>query len=188
MKITVYCGAHGGRDAQFQAAAVRLGEWIASRGDTLVYGGSRVGLMGLVADTVLQAGGSVIGVMPRFLIAREPVHTGLTELIYVEDMSERKKKMAALGNVFIALPGGAGTLEEITEMISWARIGQNDGPCILWNENQYYAPLEAMYDKMVTEGFLLREEREKTLFSTDLREIEAFIASYQPPSFPPKQR
>lgn len=181
MNITVYCGANLGRETEYRTTASRVGKWIADHQHTLVYGGSGVGLMKVVADTVLQGGGNVIGVMPEFLTEREPVHPGLTQIIFVEDMSERKKKMAALGDVYLALPGGPGTLEEITEVISWARIGKNNNPCILFNENQYYAPLDLMYEKMVTEGFLDREEKEKILFSDDLLEIEAFISNYQPP-------
>lgn len=184
MNITVYCGAHPGNAGRYLPAAELLGRWIAEGGHTLVYGGSTVGLMGRVAETVLQAGGKAIGVMPRFLTAREPANPDLTELFYVETMDQRKSKMAELGDVFIALPGGAGTMEEITEMISWSRIGQNDGPCILWNEDGFYEPLRAMYDRMVEEGFLKAVERSKILFSDNLTEIEAFIADYEPLPFP----
>lgn len=183
MKVTVYCGAHAGKNERYRSAAIKVGEWIAHNHHTLVYGGSAAGLMGTVADTVLEAGGKAIGVMPKFLTVREPVHPTLTELLYVEDMSERKKKMAALGDAFIALPGGAGTLEEITEVISWSRIGRNNSPCILWNENEYYAPLQAMYDRMVAEGFLSAADRSKILFSNDFQEIERFIMDYEPPAF-----
>lgn len=181
MNITVYCGANYGNDEVFREETTDLGNWIAENGYTLVYGGSQVGLMRVVADTVLENGGKVIGVMPKFLTEREPAHPGLTELVYVEDMSDRKRKMAELGDVFIALPGGPGTLEEITEVISWARIGKNDGPCILYNEKQYYDPLKQMYQNMVAEGFFTQEDMDKILFSNDLEEIERFIAAYQPP-------
>lgn len=181
MKITVYCGANYGNDEYYRAGAIAVGKWIAKNGHTLVYGGSQVGLMQIVANTVLENGGKVIGIMPKFLTEREPAHPGLTELIYVEDMSDRKRKMAELGNAFIALPGGPGTLEEITEVISWARIGKNDGPCILYNEKHYYDALQEMYRTMVREGFFTQEDMDKILFSADLEEIEQFILNYQPP-------
>ncbi|MGX7352332.1 TIGR00730 family protein [Enterococcus canis] len=181
MNIVVYCGANPGLDPHFEAAARKLGRWIATAGHRLIFGGGKVGLMGAVADEVLAAGGEVIGIMPSFLHERELAHPHLTELKLVATMDERKQQMLALGDVCLALPGGAGTLEEITEVISWARIGQNDNPCILFNEQNYYAPLAAMYDAMVTQGFLSAEDREKTLFSDSLPEIEAFIATYTPP-------
>lgn len=181
MKITVYCGASVGNNAAHQQAAISLGQWIAARQYTLVYGGGNAGLMGLLANTVLENGGKVIGIMPTFLQARELAHTGLTEMITVRSMPERKSKMIELGDVYIALAGGPGTLEEITEVISWARIGQNNNPCILFNSDGYYEPLKAFFDNMVVQGFLTQTDRDKTLFSADLGEIGAFIADYTPP-------
>ena len=142
MKITVYCGASVGNNVAHQQAAIALGQWIAARQYTLVYGGGNAGLMGLLANTVLENGGKVIGIMPTFLQERELAHTGLTEMITVRSMPERKSKMIELGDVYIALAGGPGTLEEITEVISWARIGQNNNPCILFNSDGYYEPLK----------------------------------------------
>lgn len=178
MKITVYCGASLGNDQAYQQAAKQLGQWIVDQGHELVYGGGSVGLMGTVADTVLANGGKVIGVMPQFLIDRELAHQQLSELIVVETMSQRKDKMAQLGDVFIALPGGPGTLEEIADMISWTRVGQNEGPCILFNVANYYQSLSLMYDQMVTSGFLSLTDRQNILFSSDLQEISQFIANY----------
>lgn len=160
---------------------INLGMWIAKKGHTLVYGGGNVGLMGLLADTVLNNKGKVIGVIPEFLIERELSHPNLTELHIVNTMSERKSKMIELGQACIALPGGPGTLEEITEVISWARVGKNDSPCILYNINSYYHPMENMYDDMVKNGFLTITDREKTLFSNSLDSIEEFIFNYEKP-------
>ncbi|OOF69409.1 TIGR00730 family Rossman fold protein [Rodentibacter caecimuris] len=181
MNITVYCGASLGNEPVYQTSAVRLGKWIAEHHHKLVYGGGRVGLMGVIADTVLAFGGEVVGVMPSFLCERELAHIGLTELIIVDSMSERKKKMIELGDAYIALAGGPGTLEEISEVISWSRIGQNANPCILFNQNGYYDPLKMMFEQMVQSGFLTEEDYQKILFSDDLAEIDEFISTYHPP-------
>lgn len=181
MNITVYCGASLGNNPIYQQATERLGKWIADNGHQLVYGGGAVGLMGLIADTVLAHGGQAIGVMPKFLTERELAHTRLTELVIVKTMNERKQQMFDLANVFIALPGGPGTLEEISEVISWARIGQNPNPCILFNENGYFNSLRDFYANMVKDGFLTQADFDKILFSNDLAEIETFIQNYEPP-------
>ncbi|MFA9413519.1 MULTISPECIES: TIGR00730 family Rossman fold protein [unclassified Streptococcus] len=181
MNITVYCGASSGDSPIYQKKTVALADWLTDKGHRLVYGGGNVGLMGFLADRILTNGGQVIGVMPSFLQKREIAHPNLTELIVVPDMPSRKAKMIALGDAFIALPGGPGTLEEITEVISWSRIGQNDGPCILYNVTGYFNPLKAMYDHMVAEGFLSQTDRDKILFSDNLEEIEAFITTYKAP-------
>ncbi|MDO4627414.1 MAG: TIGR00730 family Rossman fold protein [Pasteurellaceae bacterium] len=180
MNITVYCGANLGNQQVYQQATVDLAKWIAKCG-TLVYGGGNAGLMGLLADTVLAEGGKVIGVMPTFLQQRELAHQGLTELILVESMAERKAKMLALANVCIALPGGPGTLEEITEVYSWARIGKNTAPCICFNANGFYDPLQTLYRQMCESGFLTQADFDKLLFSQDFTEIEHFIQDYEPP-------
>ncbi|MDO4774300.1 MAG: TIGR00730 family Rossman fold protein [Aerococcaceae bacterium] len=179
MNITVYCGANVGNNGKYRQVAQELGHWIATNGHTLVYGGGKVGLMAVVADTVLALGGRVIGIMPTFLRDRELAHSGLSELRIVENMSDRKRQMFDLGDVFIALPGGPGTLEEITEVISWSRIGQNAHPCIVFNADNFYDLLEQHYNYMVEEGFLTQVERDKVLFSNDLSEMETFIATYQ---------
>lgn len=181
MNIVVYCGASHGNDPIYKQAAQKVGEWIVNQKHTLIYGGGNAGLMGVIADTVLEKEGKVIGVMPTFLMERELAHPKLTKMYSVVTMAERKQKMLDLGDVCIALPGGPGTLEEITEMISWARIGQNPNPCILFNENKFYDPLAFIYDSMVTNGFMTQSDREKTLFSNSLPEITKFIQSYIPP-------
>ena len=181
MNIVVYCGASEGNLDIYRTATINLGKWIAEKGHTLVYGGGKVGLMGLLADTVLENKGEVIGVNPEFLIEREISHPNLTELHIVDTMSERKSKMVDLGQACIALPGGPGTLEEITEVISWARVGQNDSPCIFLNINDYYDPMERMYNDMVENGFLTLNDRNKTLFNDSLEIVEDFILNYKKP-------
>ena len=178
MKITVFCGANNGRNEAYKENAMELGKWIATNNHTLVYGGGKVGLMGIIADTVLEKNSEVIGIMPQFLVDREISHTGITEFIIVDDMSERKTKLVDLGDVFIALPGGPGTLEEISQVISWVRVGKKDAPCILMNINGFYDFLEQYFDKMVEEGFLTKEDRERTLFTDSIAEMQEFIVSY----------
>lgn len=181
MNIVVYCGASNGNDPIYQQAAEKLGGWIAEQKHTLIYGGGKAGLMGIIADSVIAKNGEVIGVIPTFLRNRELAHPNLTKMYTVDTMSERKQKMLDLGDACIALPGGPGTLEEITEMISWSRVGQNPNPCVLFNENGFYDPLKDLYDHMVKSGFLSTQDREKTLFSNSLNEISEFIQEYTPP-------
>ena len=178
MRITVFCGANNGKSESYIKNATELGEWIADNNHTLVYGGGKIGLMGVIADTVLENRGEVIGIMPQFLVDRKISHTGITEFIIVDDMSDRKTKLVDFGDVFIALPGGPGTLEEISQVISWVRVGKKDAPCILMNINGYYDFLEQYFDKMVEEEFLSKEDREKTLFAKNLVEMEEFIVNY----------
>ena len=178
MKITVFCGANNGRNEAYKENAMEVGKWIATNNHTLVYGGGKVGLMGIIADTVLEKNSEVIGIMPQFLVDREISHTGITEFIIVDDMSERKTKLVDLGDVFIALPGGPGTLEEISQVISWVRVGKKDAPCILMNINGFYDFLEQYFDKMVEEGFLTKEDRARTLFAKSVSEMEEFIDNY----------
>ena len=178
MKITVFCGANNGRNETYKENAKELGKWIANNNHTLVYGGGKVGLMGIIADTVLENNGEVIGIMPQFLVDREISHTGITEFIIVDDMSIRKEKLVDLGDVFVALPGGPGTLEEISQVISWVRVGKKDAPCILMNIDGYYDFLKQYFDKMVEEGFLTKEDRERTLFTDSIAEMQEFIKNY----------
>lgn len=182
MNVVVYCGANVGTEENYFYDTKRLGEWIAKNKHQLVYGGGGVGLMKIIADSVLDNQGSVIGVMPEFLVSRELAHKRLTNLILVDSMSQRKQKMIEMGEVFIALPGGPGTLEEITEVVSWSRIGKNDSPCIFFNSNGYYDSIQKFYNDMVDKEFLDKQDRDKILFSNSLNEIQLFIASYIPPS------
>lgn len=182
MRIAVYCGASLGHCEVYQQATIELAKWLVAQQHQLVYGGGRAGLMGLLADTVLSLGGDVIGVMPHFLQQRELAHQQLTELILVDTMAQRKAKMLQLSEACIALPGGPGTLEEISEVYSWARIGQNANPCILFNAKGFYDPLKLMYQTMCDAGFLTEQDFSKLLFSDNLTEIAQFINSYQPPT------
>lgn len=182
MKLTIFCGASTGKHPMYRERARELALWMSDNHHDLVYGGGKVGLMGVVADSIIENGGTAIGVMPTFLKDREIAHDYLTELIVVDDMPKQKAKMMALGQAFIALPGGPGTLEEISEVISWSRIGQNDKPCILFNINGYFNALRDQFDHMVLEGFLSQSDRDIILFSDDLTEIETFIKSYKGPN------
>lgn len=154
MKIAVYCGSTLGKNEHYQALANELGHWMASNNHPLIYGGGNTGLMGTIANAVLENNGQVIGVMPTFLMQGERAHQHLTEFIQVETMSERKQLMLELSDICIALPGGPGTLEEIVEAISWLRIKQSTNPCIFFNVQSYYNHLELLFDHMVHDGFL----------------------------------
>ncbi len=179
MKITVYCGASIGTEEIYEERTKEIGQWIAKTAGTLVYGGGEVGLMGVLADAVLSHGGKAIGIIPKFLMDREIGHKDLTEMIVVDSMTERKKQMIELGDVYIALPGGPGTLEEISEVISWARVGINNKPCIFFNIDNYYKYLKNHFDYMVEKGFLKEDDAKKVLFSDSIDEIEKFIRDYK---------
>ncbi|QDP38979.1 LOG family protein [Radiobacillus deserti] len=160
-RVAVYCGSSKGATEEYVQAARRLGKELASRNIALVYGGASVGVMGAVANSVLENGGQAIGVMPRFLEEREISHKALTDLIIVETMHERKAKMAELVDGFITLPGGAGTMEEFFEVLTWAQIGLHKKPCGLLNTNHYYGPLVDFFSHMVDEQFM--QERYKDM-------------------------
>jgi uncharacterized protein (TIGR00730 family) len=157
--LCVFCGSASGRDTAYATAAHAFGAMLGERGIALVYGGARLGLMGIVADAALAAGGTVVGVMPRGLWAREIGHTGLTEMHVVETMHERKALMAARADAFLALPGGAGTLDELFEIWTWAQIGIHDKRVALLNVAGYYDPLLAAIEHMMAEGFIRPAQR-----------------------------
>ena len=173
--ITVYLGANEGSDPALKQAVQALGRWIGESGNALVYGGSRSGLMGQLADSVLAAGGKVTGVEPQFFLDAELQHDGLTELIVTKDMAERKAKMIALGDAFIAFPGGTGTLEEIAEVMSMVSLGHLDAPCILYNLGGYYDSLKALLEEMIRKGLSTPERQKGIFFATDLEEIKALL-------------
>lgn len=175
MKIAVYCGSREGTNFQIIQKAKELGKWIGEEGHTLVYGASAKGLMGAVADAVLEAGGKVIGIIPEFLTDVDPIHSGLTQLEIVEDMSCGKKRMIDLADVAIAIPGGPGTLEEISEVISWSIIGHTDTQAITYNMEGFYDPLQAMYQQMVKCGYLSQEAHEAIHFATSMGDVERLI-------------
>jgi uncharacterized protein (TIGR00730 family) len=153
-RVCVFCGSSGGNRPVYRDAAERLGRLLAARGIGLVFGGSHLGLMGLLADTVLAAGGSVTGVMPRLLVEKEAAHTGLPDLRIVGSMHERKALMAELADGFIAMPGGFGTFEEFCEVVTWSQLGVHRKPCGLLNVEGYYDSLLGLCDHAVAEGFL----------------------------------
>jgi uncharacterized protein (TIGR00730 family) len=157
--VCVFCGSSTGNRAEYAAVARALATEIAGRGMTLVYGGARVGLMGLVADTVLAAGGRAIGFIPRTMVDREIAHTSLTELHVVETMHERKAAMARVADAFVALPGGFGTFEEFCEAVTWTQLGLHRKRCGLLNVAGYYDPLLALFDRAVSDGFLKPQNR-----------------------------
>lgn len=165
-RLCVFCGSSPGRDPAYVACARELGELLAQRGIGLVYGGARVGLMGTVADAVLEAGGEVTGVIPKALLEREIAHLGLTDLRTVDSMHARKALMADLSDGFVALPGGLGTLEEFFEITTWAQLGMHRKPCGLLNVRGFYDALIAFLDHAVLERFLRPENREMLLVET----------------------
>ena len=174
MNITVYLGANEGNDPFFKEAVRELGAWIGTNGNTLVYGGSKSGLMGELAE--LQAGGKVIGVEPQFFIDAGFVYDEITELITTKDMSERKAKMIELGDAFIAFPGGTGTLEEITEVMSKVSLKHLDAPCILYNLNGYYDSLKQLLEHMIEMDLSSREKQEGIYFAENLEKIQKCLA------------
>ena len=175
MNITVYLGANEGNDPGLKRAVQELGTWIGVSGNALVYGGSKSGLMGIIADSVLVAGGEATGVEPEFFIQDEFQHDGLTKLIVTKDMSERKRKMIELGDAFIAFPGGTGTLEEITEVMSKVSLKHLNAPCILYNLNGYYNDLKALLAHMIEMGLSTKERQEGICFAENLEEIREIL-------------
>ena len=158
-RICIFTGSRYGKSPEYAAVAVRLGRELVARGCGLVYGGGNVGLMNAIADTVLDSGGEVIGVIPNSLVSREVAHRGLTELRVVQSMHERKAVMAELSDGFIAMPGGIGTMEEIFEVLSWAQLGLHDKPCGLLNAAGYYDPLIQFLDHAVSADFIKPQHR-----------------------------
>jgi uncharacterized protein (TIGR00730 family) len=180
-RIAVFCGATSGVDPRHAEAARHLGAVLAARGSGLVTGGGRVGLMGAVADAALAAGGEVVGVIPRRLVDRELAHPGLTRLVVVESLAERKSAMVDLSDGFIALPGGIGTLDELAEVLSWAQLGLHDRPTGLLDVGGYWRPLLAWLDLSVAEGYVLRAHREAILVTDDPEAMLDAFASFRPP-------
>ncbi len=179
MNITVYLGANEGNDSRLRISVQELGTWIGCSGNALVYGGSRSGLMGALADSVLNAGGNVTGVEPQFFIESEFQHEGLTKLIVTKDMAERKNKMIELGDAFIAFPGGTGTLEEIAEIMSKVSLKHLKAPCILYNLNGYYNHLKALLEVMIEKGLSSKERQKGIYFAKSLEDIKRIIENFE---------
>ncbi|HWJ98791.1 MAG TPA: TIGR00730 family Rossman fold protein [Acidimicrobiales bacterium] len=179
-RVAVFCGSNHGNDPAFTEAAVALGTLLAERGIGLVYGGGDVGLMGEVADAVLAGGGEVVGVLPGLLWDKEVGHQGLTELLIVDTMHERKMAMADRADAFIALPGGVGTFEELFEAITWTQLGIHDKPVGLLDVAGFYRPLLTFLDDTVASGFLKPGHRSMIVDATDPAEILAALAAWEP--------
>lgn len=179
MNITVYLGANEGNDPTLKSAVRELGTWIGESGNALVYGGSKAGLMGELAESVLMAGGEVTGVEPQFFIDAGFEYDAITRLIVTKDMPERKTKMMELGDAFIAFPGGTGTLEEITEVMSKVSLRHLDAPCILYNLNGYYDSLRALLQHMIEKGLSSEERQAGIWFARDLGEIRCILAAHR---------
>ena len=171
MNITVYLGSNEGKDPALKIAVRELGTWIGRNHHTLIYGGSKRGLMGELAESVLMAGGKVTGVEPQFFLDMGFEYPEITQLIVTQDMSERKAKMVELGDAFIAFPGGTGTLEEISEIMSKVVLGHLDAPCIVYNLNGYYDDLRRLLDHMVEMELASEESLQGVTFAGNLGEI-----------------
>lgn len=180
-RICVFCGSNPGNDPAYLEAAQTLGAAIVTRGYELVYGGAEVGLMGAVADAALEAGGRVVGVMPKALVDKEIGHKNLSEQHIVSSMHERKALMADLSDGFIALPGGVGTLEEIFEIWTWAQLGHHDKPLAFMNVLGFYDPLCAFLDHQSSEGFVRKGHRDMAIFSKNAEEILQAFETYDAP-------
>ena len=180
--ICVFCGSRPGVRPAYRAAAELLGKTLAERGLELVYGGGNVGLMGVVADACLAAGGKVVGVIPRALMEWEVGHEGLSRLEVVDSMHTRKARMAELADGFIALPGGLGTFEELFEILTWAQLGFHNKPTALLNVEAYYQPLIQLMDRGVGEGFMKAENRGLLLAEDNVVALLRAMAAYHPPA------
>lgn len=176
--LCVFCGSSTGNDSFYIKKAQELGNNMAASGIELVYGGGSIGLMGVLADAVLEQGGRVTGVIPRFLYERELGHEGITNLIVVESMHERKMKMAEHANGFLAMPGGIGTLEELFEVFTWSQLALIEKPVALFNPNHYFDSLLAFLDHMVGEGFLVDETRNRLIAGSDVVNLLSRMEDY----------
>lgn len=181
-RLCVYCGSSPGTDDRYVEAAREFGRLLAERDVGVVYGGASVGVMGTLADATLEAGGEVIGIIPRGLHERERPHQGLTELEIVDSMHERKQRMVELSDGFVALPGGLGTLEELCEILTWAQLGIHRNPCGLLNVSGYWDPLVELLDHAVEEGFVRPDHRSLAVVDDDPEALLARFESYEPPA------
>lgn len=180
-RICVFCGSSGGARPEYADAARRLGTAMARRGIALVYGGGRVGLMGTIADAVMQEGGEVVGIIPHGLVVREAAHDSVTDLRVVNSMHERKALMQTLADAFISMPGGMGTIEETCEMMTWAQLGIHRKPCAVLNIEGYYDPMLAFFDHGVREGFIRPEHRMLLVEGRDPENLLDLLTAYEPP-------
>ncbi|MFO1354060.1 MAG: TIGR00730 family Rossman fold protein [Acinetobacter sp.] len=179
--IALYCGSRTGNKPIYRDTAIELAQHIATQGFGIVYGGASIGLMGQVADTVLEHGGEVVGVIPEFMLDYEIAHSQLTELHIVKSMHERKALMAERASAFIALPGGLGTFEEILEIATWGQLNQHQKPMIIYNVNRFYDALIAQLDHAVDEGFLPPQHRAKLIICENPEQISSVIKNLNSP-------
>jgi len=182
--IVVFCGSGEGYNEIYRETAYLLGKTLAAQNIRIIYGGAKVGLMGALADGALQHGGEIVGVIPYFLKTKEVVHEGLSELITVDTMHERKLKMSELSDGVITMPGGWGTMEELFEMLTWGQLGLHVKPVGLLNVNGYYDALKALSDNMVQEGFLDEYVNATLLISESIEELIEQMTAYVPPAAP----
>ena len=176
--IVVYCGSNTGKDSVFVNGAKALGKEICQLGATLIYGGAKIGLMGCIADTVLESGGKVIGVIPKFLSSKEVAHDQITEIILVDTMHERKSKLYEMGDAFIAMPGGFGTFEELFEMLTWAQLGLHQKPIGVLNIDGYYDHLIAQISVLVQKGFVSEDNARMVLVASSAIELIEKMQNY----------
>jgi uncharacterized protein (TIGR00730 family) len=183
-RICVFCGSSAGEDPRYLDAADRFGQILAREGIELVYGGSRVGLMGRLAAATLAAGGKVVGIIPGAMMNRELAHQELTELRVVKSLHERKSEMAELSDAFVALPGGLGTVEAFFELLTWAQLGLHRKPCAILDVAGYYQPLVRFLDHVSREGFMARPHRDMVLVEEDPEALIVRLREYRPPTTP----
>jgi len=179
-RLCVFCGSRVGANGLYQQAAAELGRLLVQRGYGLVYGGGHVGLMGVIADAVLQHGGEVIGVIPEAMVVRELAHMGLTHMHVVPSMHARKARMAELSDAFIAMPGGYGTFDELFEIISWALLGIHQKPIGLFNVAGYFDAMLACVEHAIAEGFIAPEHRQLTVSADQPAALLDALAQYIP--------
>lgn len=177
MNITVYLGANEGNDPALKQAVRELGTWIGESGNDLIYGGSKVGLMGIIAESVLRAGGKVTGVEPQFFMEKELQYDAVTHLIVTKTMAERKTKMIELGDAFVAMPGGTGTLEEISEVMSLLALDRLEAPCILYNLHGYYDSLQQLLERMIAADLSNKYRQRNIYFVKNLDELQKVLDS-----------
>ena len=182
--IAVYCGSSSGNNPLFTSMAVELGTLLVSEKISLVYGGAKVGLMGVIADAVLNAGGNIVGVLPRFISRKEIAHDRLSELILCETMHERKQIMYEMADGFIALPGGFGTLDELFEILTWQQLGLHQKPIGILNVDGFYNALKSLFGTMESAQILKSENRSMALFEDDPQRLLRLMKDYRPQAVP----
>lgn len=182
--VVVFCGSNKGKDGVYVEDTISLGTELSKRNIEVIFGGGKVGLMGILADTVLKEGGKIIGVIPHFLKTKEVAHDGLTELIMEDNMHDRKRTMNELCDGVIALPGGFGTMEEFFEMLTWAQLGLHGKPLALLNTSGFYNGLEQLVDNMISQEFIKPENRELFYISDSIKDILNHMESYKAPAVP----